>query len=161
MILNPSTRLSAKEALQRSYQDTDAKLDQYRLPDQEDLKNIEKRIGHAMFYTEFIQRVEKVTGRRVWFEGSNVTPTVMGAYTTVANQKTYICSFDKIAMPENSIVVTDDRNLPIKEIRGWRTVITRLIQSKAMTCSEAKRAFDLIENQVQDRFTANTKPFCT
>jgi len=159
MIFNPTIHLSPQEALAKSYEETNQTLDQYRLDDHDDLKNIEKRIGHPMFHTEFAQRLSKVTHGQVWIEDSYRDKNIAGVYTTKQGIKTYICSFDKGAMPEFSIIVTDAADLPIKEIRGWRTVLTRLIQTRTITYAQAKSAYDLLDHQADERWRANVQQF--
>ncbi len=159
MILNPTNKLSKQEALLQKQEETNKSLEQYRLDDLEDLKNIEKRIGHPMWHAEFIGRVEKATHRKVWAEDSYRDSSIAGFYTTVNGEKTYICSFQKGAMPEFSIVTVDERNLPIKEQRGWRTVLTRLLQTGHIKFYQIKNAFDIRDHQADERWNANVQQF--
>lgn len=159
MLIDPSKKLSLSESLKQKKQETNKALDRYRLDDHDDLKNINLRIGSPMLSNEFIGRVEKATGRRIWAEDSYRDNTIAGFYTTKNGEKTYICSFQKGPMPEFSIIVTDAADLPIKEQRGWRTVLTRLLQNKAITFSEINSAFDIREHQADDRWRANTQRF--
>lgn len=153
-------RLSPQEQLLRSYEDTDKRLERYRLSDHNDLKNARKRLGQPFTHRELIQRVEKVTNRRVWAEDSLHDPNVVGFYYTKNGQKAYVCAFDKGMLPEFSIILTDTADLPIKEKRGWRTVLTRLLQTGAMSWSEVVYGFgDGLNHAAANRWANNTQQF--
>lgn len=160
MILNPTKKLSAAEALSRAKADTNTRLDKYRLDDHDDLKDAEKRLGQPMLSSELITRIERLTHRRIWAEDSYRDSSIAGFYTTDnEGSKKFICAFDKGAMPEFSIILTDDKDLPVKERRGWRTVLTRLIQSRHTTLSELEKGFQFRDHQSDERWRANTRDF--
>ena len=153
-------RLSPQEQLARNYEDTNERLDRYRLADHDTLKDVSQRMGRVMTHNEFIQRVQKVTHNRVWAEDSLSDPThmVCGFYFVKDGVKKYVCSFDKGWMPEFSFILTDNADLPVKERRGWRTVLTRLLQLGAITWDEVRSAFgDGLSHATADRWAANTR----
>lgn len=153
-------RLSPQEQLLRSYEDTDHALERYRLSDHADLKNAQKRLGQPLMHTELIRRIEKTTNRRVWAEDSRNDSNVVGFYFVKDGQKRYVCAFDKGALPEFSIILTDNADLAIKEKRGWRTVLTRLLESGAMSWSEVVYAFgDGLSHAAAKRWALNTRKF--
>jgi hypothetical protein len=154
-------KLSAREKLQRSYEDTDKALMQYRLSDHDDLKNAEKRMGKPMMSSELVKRIEKLTNRAVWAEDSYRDPdNVVGFYTIKKREKVHICAFDKGAMPEYSIIMTDAADLPIKEKRGWRTVLTRLMQADVLTWSQVQYGFgEGMNHAAANRWAFNTRDF--
>lgn len=117
-------------------------------------------MGRPLLHTELIRRVEKTTHRRVWAEESLHDHNVIGFYHIKKGQKAYVCAFDKGAMPEFSIILTDNADLPIKEKRGWRTVLTRLLQSGAMSWSEVVYGFgDGLDHAASNRWSFNTSKF--
>lgn len=154
-------KLSAAEKLQRSYQDTDKALMQYRLSDHDDLKDAEKRMGRPLMSNDLITRVEKLTNRAVWAEDSYRDPeNIAGFYTVNKREKVLICAFDKGPMPEFSIILTDAADLPIKEKRGWRTVLTRLLQAGALTWDQVQYGFgDGRSHAAANRWAFNTREF--
>lgn len=152
-------RLSPEETLLASYQDTDQRLNAYRLSDHEQLKQVEKRAGQMMTSSEFIQRVEKVTHREVWAEKSLRSPGVLGFYHVKNREKTYVCAFDEGVLPEHSIIEVDNADLPVKERRGWRTVLTRLLQSGAMSWPQILHSFSDTHSAVSERWRFNTREF--
>ena len=160
MILNPTKKLSAVEALSRAKADTNTRLDKYRLDDHDDLKDAEKRLGQPMFSSDLITRIERLTHRRIWAEDSYQDSAIAGFYTTDTDgSKKFLCAFDKGAMPEFSIILTNEQDLPVKERRGWRTVLTRLIQMKAVSMPELEKGFQFRDHQSDERWRANTRDF--
>lgn len=154
-------KLSAQEKLQKSFQETDGMLMQYRLSDHEDLKNAEKRMGKPLMSSELILRIEKLTNKAVWAEDSYRDPdNVAGFYTIKKREKVLVCAFDKGPMPEYSIIMTDAADLPIKEKRGWRTVLTRLLQADVLTWSQVKYGFgEGMTHAAANRWAFNTSEF--
>lgn len=125
-------RITGMEALRRSFEETDKELIKYRLDDQDALKNAEARMGKPMSHSDLFRRVSKCNPR-ITMEDSLNDPLVAGFYLTTREGKKYLVAFDKGYLPEFSIVVTDNADLPIKERRGWRTVLLRLLKQRALT----------------------------
>jgi hypothetical protein len=162
-------RIAGQERLDGYKADTHKMLDRYRLADHEELKNTEKRTGQMLYHTDLIRRIEKLTHRRVWAEDSKHDSNVCGFYTSVPNPdklsadfgkptKKYICAFDKGPLTEFSHIVTDERDLPIKEKRGWRTVLTRLMQAKVLTWSQVVYGFGAGDDHASsERWNANSR----
>lgn len=155
--------LPAKENLAKLREENYNAGEHYRLSDQLELKNAAKRTGEQLFHTELIRRIEKITHRRVFAEDSRADKNVCGFYTsavdkaTGATVKRFICAFDKGPLPEFSIITTDARDLPIKEKRGWRTVLTRLMQAKVITWPQVVYGFGSGDGQASDRWNFNTR----
>jgi hypothetical protein len=134
-------RLSKEETLRKSFEDTDKRLEPYRLADQDELTKAEKRMGHPMSHTELIRRVTKLNPR-IWAEDSNANPhTVVGFYTAKRDEKIYLGSFEKGWLPEFSIILTDRADLPVKHRKGWRTVLLSLIQQGYLSLDAVIEAF--------------------
>ena len=162
-------RIAGQERLDGYKADTHKMLDRYRLSDHEELKKSEKRTGQMLFHTDLIRRIEKITHKRVWAEDSKHDTNVCGFYTTATNPdktsadfgkpvKKFICAFDKGALPEFSHIITDERDLPIREKRGWRTVLTRLMQAKALTWPQVVYGFgDGIDHAASERWSFNSR----
>jgi hypothetical protein len=151
-------RISAKEKLVGLKEDTNRQLDRYRLSDHKELKDSEKRTGQMLYHTDLVRRIEKITHKRVWAEDSKHDSTVCGFYTQHNGVKKFICAFDKGPLPEYSHITTDERDLPIKEKRGWRTVLTRLMQAKVITWPQVRYGFgDGESHAASARWNFNTK----
>jgi hypothetical protein len=153
-------RLSPQERLLASFESTDRMLQQFRLDDHEALKNAETRIGKPMTHAELIQRVGKLTHNRVWAEDSRNDEKVCGFYTVHDGGKKFLCAFDKGPLPEFSFIFTDAADLPIKEKRGWRTVLVRLLKMGVISWSEVISGFGDASHSVSSgRWNFNTREF--
>jgi hypothetical protein len=151
-------RISGREKLAGLKEDTNKQLERYRLSDHDELKKSEKRTGQMLYHTDVIRRIEKLTHKRVWAEDSNNDTNVCGFYTQFNGAKKFICAFDKGPLPEFSHITTDERDLPIKEMRGWRTVLTRLMQAKVITWAQVVYGFgDGIDHAAADRWNFNSR----
>jgi hypothetical protein len=151
--------ISPQERLLASFEQTDRQLNQYRLADHADLKDAAVRMGHPMFHTEMIQRVAKLSHSRIWAEDSRNDDKVCGFYHAKDGVKTFICAFDKGPLPEFSYIITDNADLPIKEKRGWRSVLVRLLKAKAIDWSDVMKGFGDTSTIQSDRWRANTSEF--
>jgi hypothetical protein len=143
--VDPHTKgelLSPEEALIKSFENTDKMLQQYRLDDHEELKNAEQRMGQRMEHNELVRRVCKANPY-VFAEDSNADPEhVMGFYfTNRKGEKEFVCAFDKGYLPEFSIIFVDAADLPVKEKRGWRTVLLRLLAKDCLTWEQVMEIF--------------------
>lgn len=156
---NPKKLPSLTDALAEKKELTQKALMPYKLEDHNALKQAEVRFAHGMFHNEFIARIEKATGRKVWAEDSYRDSSIVGFYTTKKGEKSYICSFEKGYMPEFSIIQTDERDMPVKENRGWRTVLTRLLQTGAIKMHQIRNAFEIRDHIADERWRANTQNF--
>lgn len=156
---NPASLPTLAESLAQKKELTHKALKPYKLEDHDELKKAEVRFAHGMFHNEFISRVEKATGRKIWAEDSYRDKSVVGFYTIKNGEKTYICSFEKGYMPEFSIIQVDDRDMPIKERRGWRTVLTRLLQTGSIKMYQINNAFEIRDHLADERWRANTQNF--
>lgn len=153
-------QLSPHERLLASFEQTDRMLQQYRLDDHEALKNAETRIGKPMLHTELIQRVSKLTHNRVWAEDSRNDSKVSGFYTVREGVKHFLGAFDKGPLPEFSFILTDSADLPVKEKRGWRTVLVRLLKQGVLTWSQVISGFgDATHSVSSGRWNFNTREF--
>lgn len=134
-------KLSPHEQLKKSFEETDSALMQYRLDDHEDLKNAEKRLGKPMQHQELIRRIERCNPR-VWAEATINHDTGMNFYTNRKGVKTCLgAAFEKGWLPEFSIVFVDAADLPVKEKRGWRTVVVRLLKQRIITWEQVLNVF--------------------
>jgi hypothetical protein len=165
MLIVPSTeflgdkRLSREERLLKSFEETDRALEKYRLDDHEELKNAEKRLGQQLSHQELIRRVVKLNPQ-VWAEDSNYDKNVVGFYrTNSAGEKEYLVAFEKGILPEFSFIFVDAADLPVKEKRGWRTVLHRLLAKGALTWAQVLEIFGDAHGINATRWRSNTQRY--
>lgn len=152
--------LSAQEKLLQKFEETDRMLQRYRLDDHEELKKAEERMGQRMDHPELIRRITKLN-HGIWAEDSISDRTVVGLYRVNPKDgtKQYLVAFDKGSLPEFSIIFTDNADLPIKEKRGWRTVLSRLIAQGALSWSQVMTLFEDAHGKHSRRWKMNTQRF--
>ncbi len=165
LIYNDSRRLgdkilSKEEALLRKYEDTDRQLQRFRLDDHEALKNLPKRMGKVMLHSDLISKIVRMNPR-LWAEDSRANPeTVVGFYYTNAEgKKAYAVAFDKGPVPEYSFIVTDRADLAVKEVRGWRTVLHRLLKLGLLKWKDVLDTFGDPLHAANERWRINTQEF--
>lgn len=154
--------LNAREALARTYEDTDRRLQAFRLPDHEHLKQAAKLIGKPMLHTELVRRVTRLNPA-VWAETSIAFPENWGFYTRGPNgTKQFIVAAPKGWLPEHSWIETDRADLPVREHRGWRTVLVRLLAARALTWAQVLSAFGDTNSSARNaRWRQQTRQFRT
>lgn len=138
------SNLRGKDAHQALLEDTDRKLEQHRLSDQDELTKAD-RLGIPLHAADFIYRVLK-QNPRIWVEASINYEGEVGLYTVVERIKTYLVGFPFDVLPEFSSLVLDDRRLPTMEgntpeVRGWRTALLRLLQKRQLTWKQVLDGF--------------------
>ena len=152
--------LNKEQALRKSYEDTEKSVARYRLDDHEELKNMEKRMGMPMLANDLINKITKLNPR-VWAEDSLANPTTVVGFYYTNNEGKKACAvpFLKGALPEFSFILVDAADLPVKEVRGWRTVLHRLLKLRLITWKDVITHFGDTLHSADDRWKANTQEF--
>jgi hypothetical protein len=136
------------DLLAQMFEDTDKLLASQRFPNQDDFKQAERRMGKRMLHTEFVRKVlslnknlicEDSIGSKgsaafyIWRNGVDGKPEKI--YTVACFRKGWI--------PEWTVMKTDTADLPTQDglTYGWRTVLQRLIQGKAITYRQVVNTF--------------------
>lgn len=136
--------LKDAEAVAKIKEDNKRLTDQNRIPNQALLEDKKAALGIPLQPSELIMRLQKLNPKIIVQQGG-VRNAVAVRYPTMVEgkeEKKYITGFyiDN-ALPEYSCVVTDDRGLPWREIRGWRTVLTALIRQGILTEQQCDLSF--------------------
>jgi hypothetical protein len=135
------TYASGEEMLEAMWKDTDLKLQQYRMPDQESFKDREKQTGKGMWSNSLIQAVVKLNPK-LWCEDTIAIPGAAGFYWMRGGKKTFTgACFTKGFIPEFSIANVDAADLPVWPTYGWRYVLVRLVKAGALKYSQINRVW--------------------
>lgn len=133
--------------------------DTYRLWDHNDLKNLHKRSGIWIHSSELIYRVQKLNPR-IFVEQQINYPDEWGFYADVLGKQTYVSGFSKHWMREFSAIQVDERNLQLgDELRGWRTVLLRLLTLGVLEWRSVLRTFGDSEGVNAYRWKIYTQKF--
>lgn len=136
-------------------------LQKYRWHDQAEMTDCERRIGRRMHHTDLALRVTRLNPA-IFYEQSINFPDSLGFYHVdpLSGVKTYLSSFDKGWMPEFSFILCDYQDIPEQEVRGWRTVLVRLLSKHALAWRQVQEEFgDPITDLNAGRWYAETKEF--
>jgi hypothetical protein len=123
-----------------------------------------QRAGRPMSGWTLQQKLEKIVSI-LYFERSNADPTKTGIYlvlhrSTSANKYDglrFLCGMETGVMPEFSVIEAEAHTVPdpeapggnriefgmAKEIRGWRTVLLRLMQNRVLSAHDIERYFNI------------------
>lgn len=133
--------------------------DTYRLSDHEMLRNLHMRAGRWMHASELILKVQRINPK-IFIEQQLNYVDQWGFYLDVRGVQKYISGFDKHWMREFSAIHVDDRNLMFgDELRGWRTVLLRLLSFGAVEWKAVQRIFGDSEGVNASRWRAHTQMY--
>lgn len=134
--------LPSPEAIQRFNEEfTDPQHEMYRLGDHSDLKNLEKRSGHRIHSSDFILGIQRANPRIIIEKSINFEQQ-WGLYIEQAGRKRYLSWVPAGWIREFSCYLVDERNLMKDwEIRGWRTVLIRLLGFGVISWEEVHGVF--------------------
>ncbi len=136
-------------------------LGRYRWPDQPEMVDAERRAGQRMHHTDLLRRVTRLNPA-IFAEPSLNYDDSMGFYHVDpgSGNKRYLSCFLKGDMPEFSSIRTDWQNIPEHEVRGWRTVLVRLLSLRALTWRQVSDEFgDPVSDCNARRWYAETREF--
>lgn len=146
-----SPRLSTAEhtARLRELNYNSVAVQRQRWEHQEEYRNDAARIGRPMHHTDLLAKLEKLIPSLYIVEGRIVGD--LAIYRTFSQPQPqlegrtfeYLFYTPTGYLPEYSIIEFDEiRDVPIREkMRGWRTVLLRLIKAGLITESECNRNF--------------------
>jgi hypothetical protein len=148
-------RLNPEEACARERESLLKLESKKKIQGQDELEDTERSSGHRMAWTEFIHRLQRCNPdlkprdgsvnsialyikkmRHEYLESDAVPPNGVFFY-----DHRYVGGFPKEPIPEYSHVTLDTSNLPVREIRGWRSVLLNLMDNRALDYRKAVREF--------------------
>lgn len=132
---------STEEMLKAMWQDTDKQLEQFRYPDQESFKNVEKQTGKSILHTTLVKQILKLAPH-LFVEDSWGAPGCAGFYKMVNGEKVSTgASFRKGMIPEFTIFGADSADLVTTFRWGWRRVLVMLLRSRDLTWAQINRVW--------------------
>jgi hypothetical protein len=144
-------RLDAKEGVAKLTEDIKKQRQKDHIPNQILLEDQEMAVGECMQPAEFIRRLQKFPNVIVEQGGlPNAVRVCTPGIDEDKDSPTYgqtikkplACGFyiDRL-LPEWSSVVNDKWGVPVREIRGWRSVLLKLMHAGVLTYPQVKAAF--------------------
>lgn len=134
--------LQDSEAVAKLKEENLRRSSENRIPDQDVLENREAALGHPMLPSELILKLQKLNPK-ILIEKGGVPGSVAVRYVPPGKtEKVYVTGFPtEYPLPEFSAVVVDEKGLPWKELRGWRSVLLALDQKGLLTREQVKLTF--------------------
>ena len=117
--------------------------------------SLEQQLGRPLTSRQVIDRLKRMNPR-LHFEPSLSDSTKMGIYLPVEGSKRFICGMERGYMPEFSVRHAEEVEIPspdldgtkkkvnriVRETRGWRTVLARLIRAGLVRIPDCERNFN-------------------
>ncbi len=111
----------------------------------------QKRWGKALHHSEFVMKLERLLGGKLIVVDGNIEGN-LSLLRVAGNDIAFVCWIDTGMMPEYSIVHFNKDRQPIKEQRGWRTALLRLIKTGTTTEEAVLKEFSEPTNGDESRF---------
>jgi hypothetical protein len=151
MLIQPEKKLLGDkylkdaEAVAKIKEDNKRDTAKLRIPNQDLLEDKAAALGIPMQPSELVMRLQKMNPKII-IQPGGVRNAVAVRYPMKDEKgediNQYVTGFyiDN-ALPEYSCVVTDERGLPWREVRGWRSVLTALIRQGIITEKQCDLSF--------------------
>lgn len=129
-----------------------------------DVTNSGARMGRSMTAWTFTEKLQKIAPF-LYFERSNSDPSKTGIYVRAHRRDVslykgdlqFICGMESGIMPEFSIIEAEAKLVPdpnakggrrmeygmAREVRGWRTVLARLLKNQILTAGQIEKYFQI------------------
>jgi hypothetical protein len=147
--------LDPKEAVIREREELLKTTSRSKIYGQQELEDQERSAGPRLSYTEIIYRLHKINPQLKVVDGIKGSvaiyrPKFYYEYDIQDKDPTkrawawdykYVGGMEKQSLPEWSHLILDTSNLPVKEIRGWRSVILSCVKNRAITSAQADEQF--------------------
>ncbi len=144
------SRLARDEVESYLKQDMANRNKAYELPGQEERKNSPARWGHVMHSSELLLRLQRIIPNLHVRDGR--IGNDVSLFQVIADEITYLVWTHQGDLPEYSIVIVNEHNRPVREKRGWRTVLLRLIKAGVISEEQALKQFGQPTNGEAARF---------
>ena len=139
-------KINLTEGLAKIKEDNQKIVDTKKIQNQSLLENQDMAVGRAMQPSEFIRLLQKMNPKII-VEKGGYPNCVAVRYPTWNEdekelQRKYISGFPvNEVMQEFSHITVDDKGLPHREVRGWRTVLIALIKAGILSFQDVKAVF--------------------
>jgi hypothetical protein len=137
-------RLNEVENLAKLKENNAKRVQKFKIPGQVELENKDMAHGEPMGWQQLVYLLQKMNSKIICEDGGMkdaIAVRVPAWLEDGTYGKKYVTGFYKEVLPEFSWVTTDERGLPKREVRGWRTVVLALIRQGWIKYSDAVSIF--------------------
>jgi hypothetical protein len=115
-------------------------LDLYRQSDHDWFKSWNRRKGDVMHSSDLIFRLQTLNPH-IFVQQQINFPDDWGLYTSQFGRVQFLTGLPKSWLTEFSYALVDERNLPLEERRGWRTVLIYCLLKGAISWEQVLAEF--------------------
>lgn len=115
-------------------------LQTYRQSDHDWFKSFSRRKGEVMHSSDLIYRLQQLNPH-IKVQSQVNFPDDWGLYSSALGRVQFLTGLPKNWMTEFSYAIVDDRDLPLEERRGWRTVLVYCLMKGALTWDQVLAEF--------------------
>lgn len=115
-------------------------LQTYRQSDHDAFKDFNRRRGEVLHSSDLILRLQNLNPH-IFVQQQYNFPDDWGLYTSQRGRIQFLTGLPKGWLTEFSYAIVDERNLPLEERRGWRTVVIYCLMKGAITWEQAVAEF--------------------
>ena len=149
------THLNPEETVIREREELLTLAASRKIHGQAELEDPRRAYGPRLQYTEIVSKLSRLNSRLKFLEGSpgNLAlylPKKRNEYNAEEREwdkdaffwhHKYVGGIPKEELPEYGYVTLDSSNLPVREIKSWRSVLIALIKAGAITYTQAITEF--------------------
>ena len=115
-------------------------LQTYRQSDHEWFKDFNRRKGEVLHSSDLIYRLQQLNPH-ISVQSQYNFPGDWGLYSSALGRVQFLTGLPKNWLTEFSYALTDERDLPTEERRGWRTVLVYCLMKGAITWEQVLEEF--------------------
>ncbi len=115
-------------------------LETYRQSDHEWFSNWSRRKGEVMHSSDLIYRLQ-LLNPHIFVQNQVNFPADWGLYSSQLGRVQFLTGFPRGWLTEFSFAIVDDRDLPVEEKRGWRTVLVYALLKGALIWEQVLEEF--------------------
>jgi hypothetical protein len=115
-------------------------LQTYRQSDHDWFKDFNRRKGEVMHSSDLIYRLQQLNPH-ISVQSQVNFPEDWGLYSSALGRIQFLTGMPKGFLTEFSYALVDDRDLPLEERRGWRTVVIYCLMKGAITWEQVLAEF--------------------
>lgn len=125
-------------------------LQTYRQSDHDWFKDFFRRKGEVLHSSDLIFRLQKLNPHIEVQQQYNF-PDDWGLYSSALGRIQFLTGLPKGWLTEFSYALVDDRDLPLEERRGWRTVLVYCLMKGALTWEQVIAEFGEPKDGLNDQ----------
>jgi hypothetical protein len=158
--------LDPEESLAKLKEENEAIYDKRKIAGQKELEDQERSAGPRISFSEFLSRLKKLNSQLIVRDG---LPGHVALYAPRSHKELetterdverdiffyhhkYVSGFPIEAMPEYAHIIVDEKGLPKREYRGWRSVLMSLIKQDVIRYEAAVDEFGEATGQRSHRW---------